>query len=135
MISEYWRRQGKTDANKRPGRTFESSFGLRCEECCNGDRCDDPTHFRTESCPFCLGTGKNASCGEFVKPTVYPTEPVDFDHDLGTIRIWQNGPDWWVANVKGTGEWSGPTRASVFACAVEEMQDEENELEEYADAE
>ena len=29
----------------------------RCDECCNGDRCDDPTHYDREHCPFCLGTG------------------------------------------------------------------------------
>lgn len=61
-ISEYWRRQGKTEADKRQGRTFERSTGtLGCAECCNGDRCDDPSHFNRDSCPFCLGTGTNAS--------------------------------------------------------------------------
>lgn len=29
----------------------------RCGECCNGDRCDDPTHFSRPSCPHCKGTG------------------------------------------------------------------------------
>lgn len=64
MPSEYWVRQGKTDADKRPGRTFETAYGLMCAECCNGDRCDDPSHFDRQSCPFCLGTGRNASCSE-----------------------------------------------------------------------
>jgi len=29
----------------------------RCNHCCNGDRCDDPTHFSREKCPYCRGTG------------------------------------------------------------------------------
>lgn len=64
MVSEYWKSQGKTEGDKREGRTFERSgqYGLGCAECCNGDRCDDPTHFSRESCPFCLGTGTNKSC-------------------------------------------------------------------------
>lgn len=60
MISEYWQYHGKTEADKRHGRTFQSSFGNRCAECCNGDRCDDPTHYDRENCPCCLGTGTNA---------------------------------------------------------------------------
>lgn len=31
--------------------------GKRCAECCNGDRCDDPTHFDRRKCPHCKGTG------------------------------------------------------------------------------
>lgn len=34
--------------------------GKRCSECCNGDRCDDPTHYDRGSkpgCPHCLNTG------------------------------------------------------------------------------
>jgi hypothetical protein len=31
--------------------------GMRCGECCNGDRCDDPTHFDRRYCPHCKGTG------------------------------------------------------------------------------
>ena len=62
MISPYWRGQGKTDADKKHGRTFERSDGrLGCAECCNGDRCDDPNHYDRDSCPFCLGTGTNAT--------------------------------------------------------------------------
>lgn len=61
MVSEYWRRQGKTEADKRPGRTFETSTGPMCNECCWGDHCDNPDHFHRLSCPFCLGTGKPAS--------------------------------------------------------------------------
>ena len=30
--------------------------GKRCDECCNGDRCDDPTHTSRENCRHCLGT-------------------------------------------------------------------------------
>ncbi|MBP7610126.1 MAG: hypothetical protein KA760_11550 [Steroidobacteraceae bacterium] len=43
----------------RPGsRTWGD--GERCAECCNGDRCDDPTHHDRNSkpgCPHCLNTG------------------------------------------------------------------------------
>ena len=61
-ISEYWKFHGKTEADKKEGRTWETSKGeLRCDECCNGDRCDDPTHRNINSCPFCLGTGINAT--------------------------------------------------------------------------
>lgn len=39
-------------------RTFKLSDGrLGCAECCNGDRCDDPTHYSRENCPYCKGTG------------------------------------------------------------------------------
>ncbi len=34
--------------------------GARCAHCCNGDRCDDPTHYDRTSkrgCPHCLSTG------------------------------------------------------------------------------
>lgn len=31
--------------------------GTRCDECCTGDRCDDPTHRSREHCPHCKGTG------------------------------------------------------------------------------
>jgi hypothetical protein len=31
--------------------------GKRCDECCNGDRCDDPTHLDRENCPHCMSTG------------------------------------------------------------------------------
>lgn len=36
-------------------RTWNS--GRRCGECCNGDRCDDPTHYTRAHCPHCKGTG------------------------------------------------------------------------------
>lgn len=29
----------------------------RCGECCNGDRCDDPTHVDRQNCRACKGTG------------------------------------------------------------------------------
>lgn len=29
----------------------------RCGHCCNGDRCDDKTHYARDRCPYCLGTG------------------------------------------------------------------------------
>ena len=28
-----------------------------CLKCCNGDRCDDPTHYYRPNCPHCKGTG------------------------------------------------------------------------------
>ena len=36
-------------------RTWDA--GKRCDECCNGDRCDDPTHYERKYCPHCKGTG------------------------------------------------------------------------------
>jgi len=60
-ISKYWQSRGKTEKDKRPGgRVFQSSYGPMCNECCNGDRCDDPSHFHRDSCPYCLGTGTPA---------------------------------------------------------------------------
>lgn len=35
---------------------WEPDFG--CSECCNGDRCDDPTHYDRRNCPYCKGTGR-----------------------------------------------------------------------------
>ncbi len=66
-ISRYWKGLGKTLADRKPGRTFQSSYGPSCNECCNGDRCDDPTHYNRESCPFCLGTGRNATPAHVAK--------------------------------------------------------------------
>lgn len=47
-----------------PTRRWENSAGdASCDHCCNGDRCDDPTHYergRPEwkiRCPYCRGTG------------------------------------------------------------------------------
>jgi hypothetical protein len=65
MVSLYWQNQKKTEADRRPGKTFQRSNGsLGCDECCTKmitqDECDH--HFNRESCPFCLGTGTNASC-------------------------------------------------------------------------
>jgi hypothetical protein len=41
-----------------PGRIFvRSDKSLGCAECCNGDRCDDPTHRVRKDCRFCEGTG------------------------------------------------------------------------------
>lgn len=36
-------------------RRSDNKFG--CDHCCNGDRCDDPTHHDRRSCPFCRCTG------------------------------------------------------------------------------
>ena len=59
-MSEYWLNQGKTlDDRIVGGRTFERSDSKPgCAECCNGDRCDDLSHYDRTSCPFCLGTGE-----------------------------------------------------------------------------
>lgn len=60
-LSCYWAAQGKTVADKKRGRVFARSTGDdSCAECCNGDRCDDPTHYDRDSCPFCLGSGTPA---------------------------------------------------------------------------
>lgn len=62
-VSLYWQNRGKTEADKREGRTFIRSDGrLACDMCCFKDReCDTRGHFHRESCPYCLGTGINAS--------------------------------------------------------------------------
>lgn len=64
-ISEYWKNQGVT--KKTEGRVWENKssylnkLGIyyMCDECCNGDRCDDPTHRLRENCVACLGTAQN----------------------------------------------------------------------------
>lgn len=66
-ISKYWQNQLNKDRVSesclKEGRTFEYSNGqLGCNECCNGDRCDDSTHHNRSSCPYCLGSGRNKSC-------------------------------------------------------------------------
>ena len=52
---------------KLPTRKWVNSRGdAACGHCCNGDRCDDPTHFSRGRpdfaphcrCPYCRGTGK-----------------------------------------------------------------------------
>lgn len=61
-MSLYWRNKNKTLADRRLGKTFERSDGvLACDQCCFGDRCDERGHFDRDSCPYCLGTGVNAS--------------------------------------------------------------------------
>jgi hypothetical protein len=86
MVSLYWRNRGKTEGDRRPGKTFQRSDGLACDECCHVFKphpdlkwlcatCggaqeetklitqDGPcTHFHRDSCPYCLGTSLNASC-------------------------------------------------------------------------
>lgn len=62
MISEYWRNRDKTEADKQEGKTWTDTDGdLRCDECCNKDRCDEPSHYYRANCPYCLGTGTNAT--------------------------------------------------------------------------
>ena len=43
-----------TEQTKTP-RTWND--GWRCNECCTGDRCDDPSHYDRHNCPHCHGTG------------------------------------------------------------------------------
>lgn len=43
---------------KRPLKGWKVWGGDRCDHCCNGDRCDDPSHYERKRCPYCLGTGK-----------------------------------------------------------------------------
>lgn len=66
-MSKYWqnilKKENAEISDLREGRTFDWYNGkLGCNECCNGDRCDDPTHRSRESCPYCLGTAQNKSC-------------------------------------------------------------------------
>jgi hypothetical protein len=59
----------------RAQRTFRRSDGtLGCGECCNGDRCDDGSHFDRKSCPFCGGTGDAKPTQEKL-PLGHPFEP------------------------------------------------------------
>lgn len=105
--SEYWRRQGKTEKDKRHGRVFSRSDGRdACAECCFGDRCDDPTHFNRDSCPACLGTGINA--GPCLRPlgcdcmTCFqkfgPIHPGNVGKDL------RSNPTGMIANSRSGGE-------------------------------
>jgi hypothetical protein len=66
-ISKYWQselgRSGVLFSDLNPGRTWNKSDGTKgCAECCNGDRCDDPTHKYRPECSHCLGSGLNRSC-------------------------------------------------------------------------
>lgn len=64
-VSKYWQNHGKTVADKKHGRTFEMSNGRHgCNECCNGDRCDDESHQHRPNCRNCLGTGSNLTSDE-----------------------------------------------------------------------
>lgn len=65
-VSCYWHAQGKRPTDKRTGgRTFDLSDGRKgCNECCNGDRCDDRTHYDRDSCPYCLGSNLPLERGE-----------------------------------------------------------------------
>ena len=45
-------------SNYFEGRVFKEVGGtIRCDECCNGDRCDDVRHRSRERCFYCYGTG------------------------------------------------------------------------------
>lgn len=64
-ISKYWQNMGVTQ--KGEGRVFKTDSDYlnargiyyMCNECCNKDRCDDPSHRLRENCHACLGTGQN----------------------------------------------------------------------------
>lgn len=45
-------------AAETSGRTFTNDGITYCDECCNGDRCDDPTHSSRKDCRYCGGTGR-----------------------------------------------------------------------------
>lgn len=75
-ISKYWQNQGVTE--KREGRVFKTSGGYyMCDECCNGDRCDDPTHRNRQSCHACLGTGINATAERLNEERVSPPQSIE----------------------------------------------------------
>ena len=63
-VSLYWTNHGKTEADRRPGKTFQRSDGsLGCAECCTKMITQvDCDCYHRDSCPHCLGTGQNASC-------------------------------------------------------------------------
>lgn len=62
MISRYWQNKGKTEADKKHGKTWIAADGsYRCAECCNKDRESDCDHYYRPNCPYCLGTGVNAT--------------------------------------------------------------------------
>ncbi len=51
----------------------------RCDHCCNGDRCDDPSHYDRKRCPHCHGTGGQpigwVICGGESGPSARPMHP------------------------------------------------------------
>jgi hypothetical protein len=51
-ISCYWHGQGKTSiVGVRAVEPLKDQMDhVGCDECCNGDRCDDRTHFDRDSC-------------------------------------------------------------------------------------
>ena len=63
-VSLYWTNHGKTEADRRPGKTFQRSDGsLGCAECCTKMITQvDCDCYHRDSCPHCFGTGQNASC-------------------------------------------------------------------------
>jgi hypothetical protein len=61
-VSRYWEQKGVDESQRKHGRTYEIKGKFGCDECCNGDRCDEPTHKLRPECPYCLGTGENLSC-------------------------------------------------------------------------
>ncbi len=56
---------------KKEGRVFTLSNGTQmCNECCNGDRCDDSSHYYRKDCPYCGGTGYNLTADNHNKSRI-----------------------------------------------------------------
>jgi hypothetical protein len=59
---------GPEDAGGGVGEVKSKTVGDRCEWCCWGDRCDDPSHYYRPQCPYCQGTGTVLEGPRTVKP-------------------------------------------------------------------
>ena len=110
-VSCYWHSQGKTPADKKPGRTFELSNGnLGCAECCNGDRCDDASHHSRDNCPFCLGSGTNATLKLAPQPaTLSPDPNIGFglcQYCRSPLEVWDQNPDYIVCTKCSYRRWN-----------------------------
>lgn len=87
-----------------------SDDGWFCNECCNGDRCDDATHYERRNCPHCKGSGiaiwnvhalkrkletelaaaraeAFAECARICRERV-PTEVPLLGHGAGATSVW-----------------------------------------------
>lgn len=59
-----------------------------CDECCNGDRCDDNTHLNRKYCPYCKGTGTR-NFNSIAVP-ISPASPISQEGE-GDDHIYSNG--------------------------------------------
>lgn len=95
--SEYWQNNGVTE--KREGRIYsvnsyylnERGIYFMCDECCNGDRCDDPNHRNRESCHACLGTGINLTAERLNKIKhrwFYGIETLSANDQIQLLNAW-----------------------------------------------